>query len=332
MRTTLCILLLSLATLTARAQDGAFGASPAKSDEKPVTPTAPPTKDAPAMPESGAPAAPAAAPVAQPANLPSAAEIFKRSLQAIGGEAAVRKHTCMRMEGALAAAAMGMKGRMVVQALAPNLFLTSIDMDGIGSMKQGFDGTVGWTSNPMMGTQLLEGNTLEELRRSADFYRELDPGKVWKVATVKGVTDFGGLPCYEIAVEGDMGNGSLFYGVADGLARGMRLEVDTPMGKMPTTTRMVEYKPFDGLLIASKTEIEAMGAVQTMTVEKVDFTPIDPKVFELPPDVKALVASGKRSAPPATRPARNGAAAKPAPGSAKPAPGTAPKPAPASTP
>jgi hypothetical protein len=75
-----------------------------------------------------------------------------------------------------------------------------------------------------------------------------------------------------------------------------------------------------------------MGAVQTMTVEKVDFTPIDPKVFELPPDVKALVASGKRSVPPATRPARNGAAAKPAPGSAKPAPVTAPKPAPASTP
>ena len=37
MRTTLCILLLSLATLTARAQDGAFGASPARSDEKPVT-------------------------------------------------------------------------------------------------------------------------------------------------------------------------------------------------------------------------------------------------------------------------------------------------------
>jgi hypothetical protein len=327
MRTTLCILLLSIATLTARAQDGAFGASPAKADEKPVTPTAPPTKDAPASPEPGAPAA---APIVQPANLPSASEIFKRSLQAIGGESAVRKHTCMRMEGTLAAAAMGMKGRMVVQALAPNLFLTSIDMDGIGSMKQGFDGTVGWTSNPMMGTQLLEGNTLEELRRSADFYRELDPGKVWRVATVKGVTEFGGLPCYEIAVEGDMGNGSLFYGVADGLARGMRLEVDTPMGKMPTTTRMVEYKPFDGLLIASKTEIEAMGAVQTMTVEKVDFTPIDPKVFELPPDVKALVASGKRSAPPATRPARNGAAAKPA--SAKPAPGATPKPAPASTP
>jgi hypothetical protein len=332
MRTTLCILLLSLATLTARAQDGAFGASPAKSDEKPITPTAPPTKDAPASPEPAAPASPTATPIVQPADLPSASEIFKRSLQAIGGEAAVRKHTCMRMEGTLAAAAMGMKGRMVVQALAPNLFLTSIDMDGIGSMKQGFDGTVGWTSNPMMGTQLLEGRTLDELRRSADFYRELDPGKVWKTATVKGVTDFGGTPCYEIAVTGDMGDGSLFYGVADGLARGMRLEVETPMGKMPTTTRMVEYKPFDGLMIASKTEIEAMGAVQTMTVEKVDFTPIDAKVFELPPDVKALVASGKRSAPPAARPTRNGGAAKPAPASGKPATGTSPKPAPASTP
>jgi hypothetical protein len=310
MRTTLCILLLSLATLTARAQDGAFGASPAKSDEKPVTPTAPPTRDAPAIPEPGAPAAPAASPAAQPADLPSAADIFKRSLQAIGGEDAVRKHTCMRMDGTLAAAAMGMKGRMVVQALAPNLFLTSIDMDGIGSMKQGFDGTVGWTSNPMMGTQLLEGRTLDELRRSSDFYKDIDPSKLWKSATTKGVTTFINLPCYEVAVEGDMGTGSLFYGVDDGLARGMRLTVDTPMGKVPTTTSMVEYKDFDGLKIASKTEIEAMGAKQVMTVDSVDFTPVDPKLFDLPPDVKALVDGGGKKAPANGK--ANGANGKPA--------------------
>jgi len=324
-----CLLSIQLASLAAAQDGGSFGSSP-----KGAPAAAPPKPEPGSKPESGrtepAPATPTTP--AQPANLPSASEIFKRSVEAIGGEDAVRKHTSMRMKGTLAMPAAKMQGPMEILMLAPNRFLTTIEMPGMGTMAQGFDGTVGWTNNPMMGTQLLEGNTLEELRRSADFYRELDPGKVWKVATVKGVTEFGGLPCYEIAVEGDMGNGSLFYGVADGLARGMRLEVDTPMGKMPTTTRMVEYKPFDGLLIASKTEIEAMGAVQTMTVEKVDFTPIDPKVFELPPDVKALVASGKRSAPPATRPARNGAAAKPAPGSTKPAPGAAPKPAPASTP
>jgi len=306
MRTLLLACLLPVLSFRAVAQDGAFGSSPSTPGTQ--APATPPTKDIPVAPEPGAPAAPASAP-AQPANLPSASEIFKRSLQAIGGEDAVRRHTSMRMEGSLGAAAMGMKGTMIVQALAPNLFLTTIDMSGVGAMKQGFDGTVGWTTNPLMGTQLLEGRTLDELRRSADFYRELDPGKVWKSATVKGVADFGGQRCYQIEVEGDMGTGSLFYGVDDGLARGMRLEVDSPMGKVPTVTRMVEYKPFDGLMLATRTEIEAMGVVQTMTVDKVDFAPIDPKVFELPADVKALVASGKRSAPPAGKTtAGNGAA------------------------
>jgi len=307
------VLALSLAQLALAQGGGSFGSSPQGA------PAATPTKPEPgAKPEGGQvePAVPATPTTpAQPANLPSAADIFKRSVEAIGGEAAVRKHESMHMKGTLSMAAAKMQGSMEIRMLAPNKFLTSIEMGGIGRMSQGFDGTVGWSMNPMMGTQLLEGRTLDELRRSSDFYKELDPGKVWRTAKVVGVSDFAGHPCYEIAVEGDMGDGSLFYGVDDGLARGMRMTVDSPMGKVPTTTRMVEYKPFDGLKLASKTEIEAMGAVQTMTIDSVDFTPVDPKVFELPAEVKALVASGQKTAPPKAKPATNGAAraAKPKP-------------------
>ena len=344
MRLATIVFLLALLHGPAIAQDGAFGSGPADGGKTP--PAAPPSKNDPVVPESGAPATPTTATPSAPttpatgagagatgAALPSAAEIFKRGLEAIGGEEAVRRHTCMRIEGTLSAAAMGMTSTMVVQARAPNLFLTTIDMAGVGSMRQGFDGTTAWMTNPMSGTQLLEGRTLAELRRSADFYRELDPGKVWKTATVKGVVEFAGRPCHEIAVEGDVGNGSLFYGVDDGLARGMRMEVEAPMGmgKVPTITRMLEYKPFDGLLIAVRTEVEAMGLVQTMTVDKVLFDPIDPKVFELPADVKALVAAGKTSAPPAKRPARVGGAVKATP-NAKPAPAPSSTPAAAPTP
>lgn len=291
--------LVVLATPVTLAQSGgSFGSAPGAPH---ATPPQPPSKNDPVAPEPGAPAttpsnpAPAAAP-AQPANLPPAADIFRKSVDAIGGEGAVRKHTAMRVKGKLGVAGM-QQGDMEILMLAPNRFLTSINMAGLGKMEQGFDGTVGWTRNPMMGTQLLEGRTLDELRRSSDFYKDIDPSKLWKSATTKGVTTFIDLPCYEVAVEGDMGTGSLFYGVDDGLARGMRLTVDTPMGKVPTTTSMVEYKDFDGLKIATKTEIEAMGAKQVMTVDSVDFTAIDPKLFELPPDVKALVAGGGRKSP-----------------------------------
>ena len=315
------VLALSIASLAVAQGAGSFGSSP-----QGAPPPAPAKTEPGAKPEGGksdpAPTTPAAP--AQPADLPSAAEIFKRSVEAIGGEAAVRKHDSMHMKGSLSMAAAKMQGSMEIFMLAPNKFLTSIEMGGMGRMSQGFDGTVGWSMNPMMGTQLLEGRTLEELRRSSDFYKELDPAKVWRTSKVVGVGDFAGHRCYEIAVEGEMGDGSLFYGVDDGLARGMRMTVESPMGKVPTTTRMVEYKPFDGLLIASKTEIEAMGAVQTMTIDSVDFAPVDPKTFELPAEVKALVAGGKKSAPPAGRPAANGATRN---GKASPASGgSAPKP------
>lgn len=301
---------------------GSFGGAPA--DAPKATPPQPPAKSDPVTPEPGAPAAAPAQPgqptaPAQPATLPAASDIFKRSVDAIGGADAVRKHTAMRVKGKLGVAGM-QQGDMEILMLAPNKFLTSINMAGLGKMEQGFDGTVGWSKNPMMGTQLLEGRTLDELRRSSDFYKDLDPSKLWTSATTKGVTTFIGLPCYEVAVQGDLGDGSLFYGVDDGLARGMRLTVDTPMGKVPTTTSMVEYKVFDGLKVASRTEIEAMGAKQVMTVESVDFAPVDPKVFDLPPDVKALVAGGGAKAPPTGKPAggANGTRSGGSPGSPPP--------------
>lgn len=280
---------------------GSFGSAPAA----PSQPTPPPSRDEPSRPEPG-PATPAAPPIAAPRDLPPAQDIFRRSVEAIGGADAIRRHTCMHVKGTLASPGMPTPGSMQMFMLAPNRFLTVIDMGQLGRMEQGFDGTVGWSRNPMMGAQLLRGATLDELRRQSDFYKELDPGKLWDKATTKGVADFAGFRCHEIEVEGDLGEGSLFYGVDDGLARGMRLKVDTPMGKVPTETRMLEYKVFDGLKVASKTEISAMSATQTMTVDSVTYDPIDPKVFDLPADVKALVANAGKPAAPKGTPAAPG--------------------------
>jgi hypothetical protein len=268
---------------------GSFGSAPA-APQSPAQPTPPPSRDEPSRPE------PAPAPATAPTQPPRAADIFRRSVEAIGGEAAIRSHTSMRVRGTIASPGMPKPGSMEILMLAPNRFLTVIDMGQLGRMEQGFDGTVGWSRNPMMGAQLLKGATLEELRRQSDFYKELDPGKLWDKALTKGQTEFAGRPCWEIEVEGDLGSGSLFYDCADGLARGMRLTVDTPLGKVPTETRMLEYKAFDGLKIASRTEISAMTATQTMTVDSVTFEPIEPGVFDLPADVKALVANGGKPA------------------------------------
>ena len=242
----------------------------------------------------------------QPAGpLPTANDIFTRGIAAIGGEAAIRKHTSMVTKGTLSMTAAGMSGKLEIISLAPNKIISIMEFPGVGKITQGFDGTVGWSMNPMQGPSLIEGAMLEELKKSSDMYKDLDPSKIWGKAETEGAVNFGGVACYEIIVSGGPGDGALYYEIQTGLTRGMVLTVESPMGKMPSTTIMSDYKEFDGVKIATRTDVEAMNMKQVLVVESVDFKLIDPSIFNLPPEIKALVGGAKN---PAAAGAASGAA------------------------
>jgi hypothetical protein len=315
------ILILSVAFFapTLHAQGDAFGSKPSGAQAPTATPTASPTPP-PATPsapnkvgkgdEPAAPATPSATQTAAPTPsffitplmpqptgpLPTASDIFRKSIEAIGGEAAIRKHTSMVTKGTLSMPAAGMSGKLEVITLAPNKILTLLEILGVGNITQGFDGTVGWRIDPMVGPSLIEGSMLEELKKSSDMYKDLDPSKIWTKAETKGAVNFGGVPCYEIAVTGGPGDGALYYDIQTGLTRGMMLTVESPMGKMPSTTMMSDYKEFDGVKIATRTDIETMNMKQVLVVDSVDYKSIDPAIFNLPPEIKALVSGAQTPA------------------------------------
>ena len=325
------IVILSVAFFapTLHAQGDAFGSKPSADQTPAVTaptsPAASPTTPPPATSSSrkkvgqgdeltpAAPAASGASPNAiitplnpQPAGpLPTANDIFTKGIAAIGGEAAIRKHTSMVTKGTLSMTAAGMSGKLEIISLAPNKILSIMEFPGVGKITQGFDGTVGWSMNPMQGPSLIEGPMLEELKKSSDMYKDLDPSKIWGKAETKGAVNFGGVPCYEIIVSGGPGDGALYYEIQTGLTRGMVLTVESPMGKMPSTTIMSDYKEFDGVKIATRTDVEAMNMKQVLVVDSVDYKSIDPSIFNLPPEIKALVGSAKN---PAAAGAASGAA------------------------
>ena len=315
------ILILSVAFFapTLHAQGDAFGSKPSGAQAPTATPSASPTPP-PATPsapnqvgkgdEPSAPATPSATQIAAPTPsfiitpltpqptgpLPTASDIFTKSIEAIGGEAAIRKHTSMVTKGTLSMPAAGMSGKLEIITLAPNKILTLMEFAGVGKITQGFDGTVGWSMNPMQGPSLIEGSMLEELKKSSDMYKDLDPSKIWSKAETKGAVNFGGVPCYEIAVTGGPGDGAVYYEIQTGLTRGMMLTVESPMGKMPSTTMMSDYKEFDGVKIATRTDVEAMNMKQILVVDSVDYKSIDPAIFNLPPEIKALVSGAQTPA------------------------------------
>ena len=324
------IVILSVAFFapTLYAQGDAFGSKPSAGQTPaataPTSPAASPTTPPPATSSSrkkigqgdeltpAAPATSGASPNAiitplnpQPAGpLPTANDIFTKSIAAIGGEAAIRKHTSMVTKGTLSMTAAGMSGKLEIISLAPNKILSIMEFPGVGKITQGFDGTVGWSMNPMQGPSLIEGPMLDELKKSSDMYKDLDPSKIWGKAETKGAVNFGGVACYEIIVSGGPGDGALYYEIQTGLTRGMVLTVESPMGKMPSTTIMSDYKEFDGVKIATRTDVEAMNMKQVLVVDSVDYKLIDPSIFNLPPEIKALV-SGAQS--PAAAGAASGA-------------------------
>lgn len=261
-----------------------------------------------------APAKEAPAPEAPAAPLPGAEEISKRHLAAIGGEEAVRKHAHSTMKGTVSMPAMGLSGPTTVYASDPDRYLMVVTLPGAGEVRSGFDGTVAWSEDQMQGPRLMEGGELAQIKREANFRRDLDILAGWDSVKVTGREDFGGVPCVAVEVTGGGETSRFYFDDATGLFRGSRMSTASPLGKIQVETVVSDYRDFDGMRVPVRTELSMMGQKQVLAIDSVAFDPIDPKVFELPPAVQALV----------TKPA--GA------GSPKPAGGEAPKPADPATP
>ena len=104
--------------------------------------------------------------------------MLQRYRAAIGGDAAMKKHTARTEIGSFEITGQGMKGDLKVVAQAPDKMHQWITLPGLGNLEQGYDGSIGWSIDPAVGPRLLEGKELDELKYSADFYQDLhDPAK-----------------------------------------------------------------------------------------------------------------------------------------------------------
>jgi hypothetical protein len=257
--------------------------APAMAQQPASPPTAPAT-----APAAAAPAADTAA--QEP--LPSAAEIFKKNLDARGGEASLRRHTSMTQKGTFAMPGMGLEGTLVIQVASPSFSLVTIDAPGLGVISQGYDGTVGWSDNPMTGPTLTTGKELELSQLQSDLHADLNFEKHFAKIEVVGRETFAGEPCYKVALTTHGGIEMFnYFSVATGLMMGSTGNLPTPMGDAFVEVVVSGYKEFEGVLYPTQTLQKAMGAEQVLTITEMDFSAIDPSVFALPESVKTLAAA-----------------------------------------
>lgn len=277
----------------------AFALAAVAHAQLPATPTVPakPAQGAPAAPAAPARPAIAAPPAAAgPKELPfegakpSAADVFRKHLDAIGGEQAWAGKTQMRSKGAIEIPSAGLKGANETVAIAPDKVLVTVDLPGMGQTRSGCDGTVGWSIDPMRGPALMDDKQLGQLRQESNFRLDLELAKDPKDAQVTGLYDFEGAPCWRITTKPAGGAAEMhrYYDKETGLMRGMSMKMPTPMGEIPATVVASDYKDFGGVKVATRNVMKVMGQQQVITVDEVAWEGVDPKAFELPAEIKAL--------------------------------------------
>lgn len=243
---------------------------------------------------SGAPAlaqAPSTPKVEKPAGtLPPAREILDRHVKAAGGREAFKAIDSTHLRGSVAIPANGMSGSIEVFAARPNKTLMKMTLAGIGDTLEGFDGTVAWAMSPMTGPMVVTGEELEQKKFESDFDGMLNPESRYESMKTLEQTTFEGRPVYKLELTRKGGGTEIeYYDVETGLKAGSVLERKNQMGTITVTTALSDYKKFGAIMQPTTLTQSAMGAKVVMTITSVEANKVDPSVFELPAEIKAII-------------------------------------------
>ncbi len=232
-----------------------------------------------------------AAPVqqARAQALPSAKSLLEKHDAAVGGRAAMEKHSSMHESVALSIAAMNVSGTMETYHAKPNLYLLKQSFAG-GEVLTGYDGKTAWIIAPGQGAQVLDSTTAAALKGQADFLGAYyDPARIKSAETVE-ITDFEGQRCYQVKiVHKDDTEAMIYFDSASGLRAGQSQSAKMMGQDMQSTMVMSDYKDFGGIKMPTKRIQRLPMAEVVMNITSVEFDKVDPSTFALPDAVKALV-------------------------------------------
>jgi hypothetical protein len=177
-------------------------------------------------------------------------QVLEKSIEATGGRAAHEKLTSTVSKGTVEVLAQGLKGAFELYAKAPNKFVLTMNLQGLGEFLQGFDGQIGWAQNPFQGTRELEGVELAIIKREAVFNGDLKWKELFEKAELVGKQKVGEQDAYVVRLTPSVGKPVTRYYDAQTF---LLLRTDeTAEGEMGTMTQEVytsDYREIDGVKV-----------------------------------------------------------------------------------
>ncbi len=247
-----------------------------------------------------------APPPAAPAELPTARAVVDRYVEVTGAKAMVEKTSSMHVNLTIKIEGIGLSGDVDQYRAKPAKSFEKAVIGSIGTVNTGYDGEVAWVMSAMTGSTVLEGKERFQAVMQAEYDSVLMRPDRYDKLELQGREKFEGKDCYKVlsvykapadpeeakATE-KVRTATMWFDVDSGLLIGQKATGAQQGMEIPTTTVFTDYQRYGEYTMAAKATQEQMGQKVSVVVNSVEFDKVDPKVFELPPEVQALLKDAK---------------------------------------
>jgi hypothetical protein len=227
---------------------------------------------------------------AQEPPLPPASELIDRFVDAIGGSERVLAVPSTRIRSEVDLPGMGAQAEFELIMTAEGRMATTMSLPGMGEMRTGFTGEVGWAMDAMAGPRLMEGKELAGIQDQANPLSQTRDARLFSLRETVERTEMGGQPCYLVRLVWVSGRESFdCYHPETGLVVAAVDTSESPMGSLEITAFYREYREFDGVLLPVHTVQEILGDRIEIRVLEVAFGDVEPSDLAPPAPVRALM-------------------------------------------
>lgn len=215
--------------------------------------------------------------------------ILERYNKAVDPNGVLASVQGMKSSVTMEAPSMGMSMTINSVAARPNLLVVETDVPGLGVIRQGFDGTTAWSSDPMQGPRILTGMEASALVEGSSFNNIVRSKDLFSAMEMAGTYDAAGdaTSCVKFTWKSGRETTDCFSNATGLIARTVTKQV-TQMGEVEVEMMIKDYRPVNGLVVPFRVESNMMGMAMTITTTSMEFSAQPASMFELPAEIKAL--------------------------------------------
>jgi outer membrane lipoprotein-sorting protein len=201
------------------------------------------------------------------ASAQSPSKILKQAEKAMGGAKVLQSTTSWSRSGTIRRVADGVTGRVVMQAMRPNLFNLSFDVGGF-EVESGYNGKSGWIRNSRDGLRTLTGEQSVDFQAEAAYRNSLwlDAKKERSKITSGGKSDVTGHAANVVVITTAKGPRiSLYFDSSTNLLLAEEFASATSKRRYEYS----DYRNVNGLAQPSKMKFEADGTAYEATFDDI---------------------------------------------------------------